>query len=147
MRSILLVEPDVDVLGTLASRLRSRGLSVLIADSIDSAMERSSAADLAAVLLSSSLLSDADGFERLRNASALADALFFILVDKPVGASLAPDELPHHDIELIARRLYAIPSRVPVGPEEGGDFRGDLQQVSSVDLLQLLAMNRRSGTL
>jgi Domain of unknown function (DUF4388) len=147
MRSILLVEPDVDVLGTLASRLRSRGLSVLIADSIESAMERSGAADPAAVLLSSSLLSDADGFERLKNASALSDALFFILVDKPVGASLAPDELPHHDIELIARRLYAIPSRVPVGPEEGGDFRGDLQQVSSVDLLQLLAMNRRSGTL
>lgn len=35
----------------------------------------------------------------------------------------------------------------PRGPEEGGDFRGDLQQVSSVDLLQLLARNRRSGTL
>jgi hypothetical protein len=147
MRSILLIEPDVDVLGTLASRLRSRGLSVLIADSIGSAVERASAADLLAVLVSSTLLSDNDGYERLKNASALSDALFFILVDKPVGASLAPDELPHHDIELIARRLYAIPSRVTVGPEEGGDFRGDLQQVSSVDLLQLLAMNRRSGTL
>jgi hypothetical protein len=147
MRSILLIEPDVDVLGTLASRLRSRGLSVVIADSIGGAVERASADDLLAVLVSSTLLSDVDGFERLKNASALSDALFFILVDKPVGASLAPDELPHHDIELIARRLYAIPSRVSVGPEEGGDFRGDLQQVSSVDLLQLLAMNRRSGTL
>lgn len=147
MRSILLIEPDVDLLGTLASRLRSRGLSVVIADSVSGAVERASATDLLAVLVSSTLLSDADGFERLKNASALSDALFFILVDKPVGASLAPDELPHHDIELIARRLYAIPSRVPVGPEEGGDFRGDLQQVSSVDLLQLLAMNRRSGTL
>jgi hypothetical protein len=147
MRSILLIEPDVDLLGTLASRLRSRGLSVVIADSVVGAVERASATDLLAVLVSSTLLSDADGFERLKNASALSDALFFILVDKPVGASLAPDELPHHDIELIARRLYAIPSRVPVGPEEGGDFRGDLQQVSSVDLLQLLAMNRRSGTL
>ncbi|HEX2876088.1 MAG TPA: DUF4388 domain-containing protein [Polyangiaceae bacterium] len=147
MRSILLIEPDVDLLGTLASRLRSRGLSVVIADSVGSAVERASATDLLAVLVSSTLLSDVDGFERLKNASALSDALFFILVDKPVGASLAPDELPHHDIELIARRLYAIPSRVTVGPEEGGDFRGDLQQVSSVDLLQLLAMNRRSGTL
>ena len=148
MRAILLIEPDVDVLGTLAARLRTRGLSVLIADSIDGAMERAASGDFAAALVSSTLLSDADGFERLKNASALADALFFILVDKPVGASLAPDELPHHDIELIARRLYAIPSRVAVvGPEEGGDFRGDLQQVSSVDLLQLLAMNRRSGTL
>lgn len=147
MRPILLIEPDVDVLGTLASRLRSRGLSVLIADSIDGAVERAAGADLVAALVSSTLLSDPDGFDRLRNVGSLKDALIFILVDKPVGASLAPDELPHHDIELIARRLYAIPNRVSVGPEEGGDFRGDLQQVSTVDLLQLLAMNRRSGTL
>jgi hypothetical protein len=147
MKSILLIEPDVDVLGTLASRLRSRGLSVLIADSIDGVMERAASADALAVLLSSSLLSDADSFERLKNLNTLREVPFFILVDKPVGASLAPDELPHHDVELIARRLYAIPNRVSVGPEEGGDFRGDLQQVSSVDLLQLLAMNRRSGTL
>lgn len=147
MRSILLIEPDVDILGTLASRLRSRGLSVLIADSIDGVMERAASADPLAVLLSSALLSDVDGFDRLRNLGSLRDVPFFILVDKPVGASLAPDELPHHDVELIARRLYAIPIRVSVGPEEGGDFRGDLQQVSTVDLLQLLAMNRRSGTL
>jgi hypothetical protein len=147
MKPILLIEPDVDLLGTLASRLRSRGLSVLIADGIDGAVERAAGAELVAVLVSSTLLSDAEGFDRLKNVGSLKDALFFILVDKPVGASLAPDELPHHDIELIARRLYAIPTRVSVGPEEGGDFRGDLQQVSSVDLLQLLAMNRRSGTL
>jgi hypothetical protein len=147
MKSILLIEPDVDVLGTLASRLRTRGLSVLIADSIDGMLERAASADVLAVLLSGSLLSDAEGYDRLKNVGSLRDAPFFILVDKPVGSSLAPDELPHHDIELIARRLYAIPNRVSVGPEEGGDFRGDLQQVSSVDLLQLLAMNRRSGTL
>jgi hypothetical protein len=147
MRAILLIEPDVDLLGTLASRLRSRGLSVLIADSIERAIERANGADPVAVLVSSSLLSDAEGFDRLKSAGTLNDAVLFILVDKPIGASLAPDELPHHDVELIARRLYAIPSRVSVGPEEGGDFRGDLQQVSSVDLLQLLAMNRRSGTL
>lgn len=147
MRSILLIEPDVDVLGTLASRLRSRGLNVLIADGIDGIMQRAASADALAVLLSSALLSDEEGFERLKNLGTLRDVPFFILVDKPVGASLAPNELPHHDVELIARRLYAIPNRVTVGPEEGGDFRGDLQQVSSVDLLQLLAMNRRSGTL
>jgi uncharacterized protein DUF4388 len=147
MKSILLIEPDVDVLGTLASRLRTRGLSVLIADSIDGMVERAASADVLAVLLSGSLLFDSDGYDRLKNIGNLRDAPFFILVDKPVGASLAPDELPHHDIEVIARRLYAIPNRVSVGPEEGGDFRGDLQQVSSVDLLQLLAMNRRSGTL
>src|SRR5688572_16207293 len=107
MRSILLIEPDVDVLGTLASRLRSRGLSVLIADSMDSALKSASGADLIAVLLSSSLLADVEGFERLKSSGSMNEATLFILVDKPVGASLAPDELPHHDIELIARRLYA----------------------------------------
>lgn len=147
MRAILLIEPDVDLLGSLASKLRSRGLSVLIADSIDGAIERAGESELHAVLVSSTLLSDADGFDRLKNSGTLSDTTLFILVDKPIGASLAPDELPHNDVELIARKLYAIPSRVTVGPEEGGDFRGDLQQVSSVDLLQLLAMNRRSGTL
>lgn len=147
MKSILLIEPDVDLLGTLASRLRSRGLSVLIADGLDSASERAAGAELSAVLVSSTLLSDLDGFERLKSSGTLDHAALFILVDKPLAAALSPDELPYHDVELIARRLYAIPSRVPVGPEEGGDFRGDLQQVSSVDLLQLLAMNRRSGTL
>lgn len=147
MKSILLIEPDVDLLGTLASRLRTRGLSVLISDGIEGILERAASTDVLAVLLSGGLLSDADGYDRLKNVGSLRDVPFFILVDKPVGASLAPDELPHHDIELIARRLYAIPNRVSVGPEEGGDFRGDLQQVSSVDLLQLLAMNRRSGTL
>jgi hypothetical protein len=147
MRAILLIEPDVDLLGSLASKLRSRGLSVLIADSVDGALERAGASDVIAVLVSNTLLSDPDAFDRLRNANTLQDAPLFILVDKPIGASLAPDELPHNDIELIARKLYAIPSRVSVSPEDGGDFRGDLQQVSTVDLLQLLAMNRRSGTL
>jgi hypothetical protein len=147
MRAILLIEPDVDLLGSLASKLRTRGLSVLIADSIEGALERAGGSDVIAVLVSNTLLSDPDGFDRLRNANTLQDAPLFVLVDKPIGASLAPDELPHNDVELIARKLYAIPSRVSVGPEEGGDFRGDLQQVSTVDLLQLLAMNRRSGTL
>jgi len=147
MRTILLIEPDVDLLGTLASRLRLRGFSVMIADGIDGAIERSAGVELSAVLVSSLLLDDADGFDRLKNAGTLTDSALFILVDKPVGSSLASDELPHQDVELIARRLYAIPSKVAVAPEEGGDFRGDLQQVSTVDLLQLLAMNRRSGTL
>lgn len=147
MKSTLLLEPDVDLLGTLASRLRTRGLSVLISDGIEGILERAASSEVLAVLISSALLSDAEGYARLKNVGNLRDVPFFILVDKPSGASLAPDELPNHDVELIARRLYAIPDRVSVSPEEGGDFRGDLQQVSSVDLLQLLAMNRRSGTL
>jgi hypothetical protein len=144
MRSILLIEPDVDALGALASKLRSRGLSVLIADGVDGAIERAGGAELGAVLVSAALLDQREALERLRGA--LDGTALFILVEKPPGVALEPDELPA-DPELIARRLYALPSRAAVGPEEGGDFRGDLQQVSTLDLLQLLSMNRRSGTL
>jgi hypothetical protein len=40
-RQVLLIEPDVDVLGHLASRLRASGLTVSIADNPDGAIERS----------------------------------------------------------------------------------------------------------
>jgi hypothetical protein len=146
MRSVLLIEPDVDLLGALASRLRSRGFNVLIADGLEGGVERAASEDVLAVLVSSALLWEVEGFERLKNLGSLRDAAFFVLVDD-AGSALQPHELPADDVELIARRLYALPNRVTAGPEEGGDFRGDLQQVSTVDLLQLLAMNRRSGTL
>jgi hypothetical protein len=48
---------------------------------------------------------------------------------------------------MIAKRVYALPVKAAPVVAEGGDFRGDLQQVSVTDLLQLLSMNRRSGTL
>ncbi len=147
MRSVLLIEPDVDWLGSLASKLRSQGLSVLISDGLEGAVERAVDSELFAVLVSATLLSDPEGLERLKSSGALGDAALFILVDKPARAALGPDELPRDDVELILRKLYALPGRISVEPEDSGDFRGDLQQVSSVDLLQLLSMNRRSGTL
>ena len=49
-------------------------------------------------------------------------------------------------METIAKRVHALGNSVPT-VAAGGDFRGDLQQVSVADLLQLLGANRRSGTL
>ncbi len=147
MRSILLVQPDVDLLGTLASGLRARGLSVLISDSFSGALERCAGVELSAVLLASSLISAEEDCLRFKSNRALSGVALFVLVDTPSGSPLALDQLPHDDVEVIVRRLFALPSRPQAGPEEAGDFRGDLQQVSTVDLLQLLAMNRRSGTL
>jgi CheY-like chemotaxis protein len=54
-RSVLLVEPDVDALGALASELRSRGLTVALADAADGAIERARSNRPDAVLLSSAL--------------------------------------------------------------------------------------------
>jgi hypothetical protein len=143
-RTVLLIEPDVDELGALASKLRNHGLEVAISDGLDSAAERarSSRVDL---LLVSGLLAKSEGFvERLRSFPDLATTPRFVLVDG-VPEPNSP-EIARSDVEGIAKRVYSLTRSVPVAAA-GGDFRGDLLQVSVADLLQLLGANQRSGTL
>ena len=142
MRLVLLVEPDVDELGSLASKLRAHGLEVAIADSLDGAVERASQARVSALLLSNVIVAAPDFAEQIAARQALATLPRFVLVD---GAERAENELPRADPETIAKRMYALGRSVPVAA--GGDFRGDLKQVSVPDLVQLLGANRRSGTL
>jgi len=143
-RPVLLIEPDVDELGALASKLRAHGLEVAIADGLVSAAARAEAARVGVVLVSS-VLASAPGFvEALRSLPSLLPLPRFVLVDG-VGPR-AENELPRWDVELIAQRVHALGQSVPVAAA-GGDFRGDLKQVSVADLLQLLGSNRRSGTL
>ena len=145
--TVLLVEPDVDALGELAEGLRARGLEVLLADNLDSAMSRVQSARVTAVLVAETLLTAPSTTERLAADLAVAKVPYFILVD---ASAPIPDDstaLPRQDPETIARRLFTLPTRTPAVPTERGDFRGDLQQVSVPDLLQLLSMNRRTGTL
>ncbi|HVJ19090.1 MAG TPA: DUF4388 domain-containing protein [Polyangiaceae bacterium] len=142
-RVVLLIEPDVDVLGALASKLRGRGLEVAIADSLTSAAERARSAR-PEVLLVAQELSAGHLDAELSAFASLSLVPRFLLVSR--DSDLAPNELPR-DPEQIAKRVYALPSKAAPVVAEGGDFRGDLQQVSVIDLLQLLSMNRRSGTL
>jgi CheY-like chemotaxis protein len=146
-RSVLLVEPDVDALGALASELRSRGLTVALADAADGALDRARNNRPDAVLLSSAL-DDVDAvIGRFKADRELAEVPHFVLVE-PAGADALPShQLPRGDADLIARRMYALPLHSAPVAADRGDFRGDLRQVSPVDLLQLLSMNRRSGAL
>lgn len=146
-RRVLLIEPDIDVLGAIASKLRSRGLDVAIADSVSSAVSRARAQRPDFVLVSNALASEPEFFDRLRKEGEILGLPLFVLVDRSPGRDLTEGELPRDDAESIAKRLYAMPSRNSAAVPEGGDFRGDLLQVSIPDLLQLLSMNRRSGTL
>jgi hypothetical protein len=143
-RLVLLIEPDVDELGVLASRLRAHGLEVAIADNLEHGAERAQSARIGIVLISS-VLTTSPGFdEALARMPNLASIPRFVLVD---GAGARGErELPRWDVEGIARRVHALGHSVPVAAA-GGDFRGDLKQVSVADLLQLLGANRRSGTL
>ncbi|MBX3183783.1 MAG: DUF4388 domain-containing protein [Polyangiaceae bacterium] len=66
----------------------------------------------------------------------------------PSGPSAAFVPLLLGDVDLIARRVMALPKqRARDVKAESGDFRGDLDQVSVMDLLQLLGMNQRTGAL
>ena len=143
-RLVLLIEPDVDELGSLASKLRAHGLEVAIADSLEHGAERAQAARIGVLLVSSEIAS-APGFHiALEGMSSLASLPRFVLVEG-IGPR-AEGEVPRWDVEAIAKRVHALGHSVPVAAA-GGDFRGDLQQVSVADLLQLLGANRRSGTL
>jgi CheY-like chemotaxis protein len=143
-RTVLLIEPDVDELGALASKLRGQGLEVAIADSLESAAERARASRVDLVLVSGLLAKTDDFSERLRSLPELATTPRFVLVDGVPEPNSA--ELGRSDVEGIAKRIYALTRSVPAAAM-GGDFRGDLQQVSVADLLQLLGTNQRSGTL
>jgi hypothetical protein len=143
-RTILLIEPDVDELGALASKLRGQGLEVAISDSLDSAAERARTGRVD-LLLISGLLAASEGFtERLQALPDLANTPRFVLVDRPAAPNSS--EMSRSDVEGIAKRVYALTRSVPAAAV-GGDFRGDLLQVSVADLLQLLGANQRSGTL
>jgi Domain of unknown function (DUF4388) len=144
-RSVLLVEPDVDALGALASELRSRGLNVSLADDADGAIARARATRLDAVLVSAPLMRELSG--RLSQERELAELPRFALVDGPAADSAEGESLPRGEPDLIARRLYSLPLKSAPVVADRGDFRGDLKQVSAVDLLQLLSMNRRTGVL
>ena len=148
-RSILLIDPDVDALGALASRLRSRGLEVTLADQLEGAAERTRRARPDAILICESLLSDRGAAASLSSEKEFQDVPCFALsaVTAEQLDTLAPDQLPRSDVDLIVKRLFALPKTPPPVEAQKGDFRGDIEQVSVVDLLQLLGMNRRTGAL
>jgi Domain of unknown function (DUF4388) len=90
-----------------------------------------------------------DGGLRAKFAAdpALSRVLIFTLYQTLPDRELRADELDVSDVEDITRRMHALPARASAAVAEGGDVRGNLQQIGILDLLQLLGMNRRSGSL
>ncbi|WP_437982622.1 DUF4388 domain-containing protein [Sorangium sp. So ce117] len=140
-----MVDSDVDALGALASALRARGLTVTNANGAFEAVEQAFKRRPDVVLAARALDEDnalADAFAAVPD---LADTPILFLVDGAEG-DLGFDEVLRGDVDHIVSRITEASPRgsKPTVPQE---IRGDLQQVPLVDLLQLLAMNRRSGTL
>lgn len=141
--SLLVVDPELEVLGELASGLRALGLEVAIADSCALALERARARRPDAFVIERSLAESTPLVGELAADRQLAAIPRLVMADEPTPPIL----LDRRDPAALARGLYAALPRERDAAGRDGDFRGDLTQVSVVDLLQLLSMNRRSGAL
>ncbi len=145
-RVVLLVDPNIDALGEVASSLRARGLEVVLADGLPGALERSRELQLDAMLIADGLLAEPQTSAVLDASASLTAIPRFVLTVEP-RLDAPANHLPRSDPELMVRRLLSLPPRVPELSATRGDFRGDLGDVALPDLLQLLGMNHRTGSL
>ncbi|WP_438025305.1 DUF4388 domain-containing protein [Sorangium sp. So ce233] len=142
---MLLVDSDVDALGALASALRARGLTVANANGAFEAVEQAFKRRPDVVLATRAIDEDSALADAFAAVPDLADTPILFLVDGAEG-ELGPDDVLRGDVDHIVSRITEASPRGSK-PTVLQETRGDLEQVPLVDLLQLLAMNRRSGVL
>lgn len=136
--TVLLVHPDVDVLGRIAEELRMRGLTVVVAQDLAQACERVRARRPGLAFVARALVED----DLLSKAPEVLSLPRVIVA--PQG-SARPGDVDENDIDRLASEAHATSGSEP--PDVSGELRGDLAQAPIVDVLQLLMMNRRSGVL
>jgi hypothetical protein len=146
-RHVVLIEPDVDVLGEVAARLRGRGLTVQLAEDVPSAAALAEALPPDLFFVSGVLTKHPGWDEPLTSRPRLADVRRVVLVKAPSSEGLPPNVLAAGDIDGMITRALEVPRAPLVEDPARGDLRGDLQQLGLLDVLQLLAMNRRTGVL
>lgn len=144
-RRVLLVDPDVDALGKLASALRARGLTVANASDPFDAVELAFQNRPDVVLLAPEVDSEGELTTAFRTVTELADLPFIHLLNTGAPATLKSHEVLRADLDHVVSRIMAASPRAHLALSQ--DIRGTLEQVPLADLLQLLAMNRRSGVL
>lgn len=146
-RRVLLVDSDVDALGTLASVLRSVGLLVSIASDADSAVELAFQFHPDIVIAGREIHRGGDVGYVFRGRGQLAEIPVLYLLEEAHEDEVLPDEVRRVETDQIITRITGITPRFSRLPPPQQDIRGDLEQVPLVDMLQLLAMNRRTGAL
>jgi CheY-like chemotaxis protein len=144
---VLLVDSDLDAPGTLASMLRSVGHIVSIASDANRAVELAYQSPPDIVLAGRELSRGGDVGYVFRAKGQLAEIPVLYLLDEPPDDEALPDEVSRADTDQIIARIAAISPRYAHLPPPQQDIHGDLEHVPLVDMLQLLAMNRRTGAL
>lgn len=145
-RKVMIVDSDVDALGTLASALRARGLAVQIASEVYDAVEQAYQRPPDVLLAAKELDRDGDLSAALSAVPALSGLRVLYLVGAAGDAELGPRDVRRADAAHVAQRILEVALRETVADPQQ-ELRGNVQQMPLVDLLQLLTMNQRSGVL
>jgi CheY-like chemotaxis protein len=146
-RRVLLVDPDLDALGELSAALRGNGFTVILADNVQSGVERAIEDGPDVILASVTICHPGELTDLLKADPALSKVPAIVLVGGDEHEDLPPGYARRADLEALMVKIVAAPPRsVPVEASQG-EVRGDLSQVPLIDLLQLLSMNRRTGIL
>jgi len=145
-RKVMIVDADVDALGTLASALRARGLSVHIASEVFDAVEQAYQKNPHVLLAAKELDRDGDLSAALSAVPELSELPVLYLVNAGDAGIPGISDVRRTDVDHIASRILEVASR-ETAPDVQQELRGNVQQMPLVDLLQLLTMNQRSGVL
>ncbi len=146
-RKVLLVDPNVNALGALATELRERGITVSNASEVFDAVEQAFRSRPDVVLFAER----SDGAGDLRAAflavPELAHTPLLHLVRAEHTEDRGPNSIPRADLDQLVARIDTVSPRAerPAALEQ--EIRGHLEQMPLGDLLQFLAMNRKSGLL
>ena len=145
-RKVMILHSDVDALGTLASALRARGLGVSIASEVFDAVEQAYQKKPHVLLAQKEMDREGDLSAALSAVPSLSELPLYYLVDPATRKSLGPREIKRTDVDRIASLILEVALR-ETATDAHNELRGNVQQMPLVDLLQLLTMNQRSGTL
>ncbi len=146
-RKVLLVDPNVNALGALATELRERGITVSNASEVFDAVEQAFRSRPDVVLFAER----SDGAGDLRAAflavPELAHTPLLHLVRAEHTEDRGPNSIPRADLDQLVARIDTVSPRAERPAVLDQEIRGHLEQMPLGDLLQFLAMNRKSGLL
>lgn len=148
MPRVLLVDPDVEALGEVASALRSRGFAVANAIDAYEAVEAAYRSAPDAVLVVSSLDQDGELTQALRLIPQLQHLPVLALPEQRDAGGRRVARMKQGELEVVVTRILEACPRPSQQSDPGvsDELRGNLSQMGLADLLQMLQMNKRSGT-
>jgi DNA-binding response OmpR family regulator len=150
---VLVVDGDWDALAALSEALRARQHSVVLATDGRTGLSRAVETSPDVVIVDRDVTAvDVRTFlELLRDNPRTADVITFVTARDDVERIAAVDPRaeplvkPFQPAEVVSRVERALARKL--GPARDPELRGDLEQVTIADLLQVFAANRRTGTL